>query len=158
MLVYSEAALLLIMGRTGIIFERLHDRPVSIELRMSGARIRSIEFLVVILAFAGCLDPGEQIRFFWRTRPMVASTYCLLPSVHRIRCNYDDLVQNQANRRSKRHTPLTLIIADECGAAPAGLTVDGSTWIRPLPVIVRLDGNTPETGAFQLVIAVSKIP
>lgn len=27
----AEAALLLIMGRTGIIFERLHDRPVSIE-------------------------------------------------------------------------------------------------------------------------------
>lgn len=105
--------------------------------------------------------PGEQDPvLFWRT-PANGGVNVLFYflSVHRIRCNYDDLVQDQAELgASKRHTPLTLIsIADEYGVRlqPVLLSMD-QLGSAPLPVIVRLDGNTPETGAFQLVIAVSK--
>src|SRR5688500_14857645 len=79
--------------------------------------------------------------------------YCYLQT-HDVRCEYADLLKDQATRPDQQsHSALSLARMSTRHGLPlqaVSLTMEELASC-PLPVIVHMDGESPETGAFLMV-------
>lgn len=105
---------------------------------------------------------GEQeiSSYAWRcpANGGVNVLYCYL-GAHGIQCQYGDLVRHQLQEgTAKGHTAITLThLAAKTGRPlrVVSLTMHELTTCSK-PVIVHMDGRTPEAGAFLLVLNISE--
>jgi ABC-type bacteriocin/lantibiotic exporter with double-glycine peptidase domain len=82
--------------------------------------------------------------------------FCYLRA-HGVACEYPELLREQAEEEGPTHTAATLSrLAAKSGLPlqPALLTMDELSSC-PLPVIVHMDGESPEAGAFLLILAMT---
>lgn len=83
--------------------------------------------------------------------------YCYLRA-NGIACEYSRLVKDQMGEAKTRQTAAVLArVATRNGLPmrPFLLTID-QLWSCPKPVIVHIDGETPEAGAFLLLMSITK--
>lgn len=123
---------------------------------MKRHQLLSFAFLILTSASTASID-GREISFKpWRSPANggINVLYCYL-RVNGISCEYSDLIKEQSSEsEAKRHTVSTLAkIASSKGLPlrPFSLTMDELNSCAK-PVIVHMDGETPDAGAFLLLI------
>lgn len=95
----------------------------------------------------------------WRvaSRGGVNTLYCYL-RIHGIQWQYDAMLQDTVNSDNTNHTALTLSrLSAKHGLPlrPVSLTMD-ELLLCPLPVIVHIDGSSPEMGGFLMIYSFGK--
>jgi ABC-type bacteriocin/lantibiotic exporter with double-glycine peptidase domain len=125
---------------------------------------RPFALVLAILAWSLTLNAqtfDEKTDTFnnWRcaSNGGINALYCYL-SVNGVSCKYADLLREQKKEvKNRQHTALTLVhLAAKYGLPLQTVSItENELSLCTFPVIVHMDGESPEAGAFLLILTMS---